>query len=65
MIVNIICFVIDEGVIMMNLNGISIVIATKGRVKLLGDLLESVYTARSNFNGDSKLFWLMTVPKKT
>ena len=40
---------------MMNLNGISIVIATKGRVKLLGDLLESVYTARSNFNGDSEV----------
>ena len=40
---------------MMNLNGISIVIATKGRVKLLGDLLESVYTARSNFNGASEV----------
>lgn len=50
---------------MMNLNGISIVIATKGRVKLLGDLLESVYTARQILMEIRKLFWLMTVPKKT
>lgn len=32
------------------LSGISIVIATKGRVKLLGDLLESVYEARGRFD---------------
>ena len=34
----------------MDLNGISIVIATKGRVKLLEDLLVSVYEARSHFD---------------
>jgi len=34
---------------MMELNGISIVIATKGRVKLLEDLLISVQQARNNF----------------
>ena len=39
----------------MKLNGISIVIATKGRVKLLEDLLVSVKEARSNFNGDSEV----------
>lgn len=39
----------------MELNGISIVIATKGRVKLLGELLESVYVARSNFKRKSEV----------
>lgn len=39
----------------MNLNGFSIVIATKGRVKLLEDLLVSVTEARSNFNGPSEV----------
>lgn len=39
----------------MNLNGISIVIATKGRVKLLGELLESVQIARNNFNGPTEV----------
>ena len=39
----------------MELNGISVVIATKGRVKLLGDLLESVYLARLNFPGKSEV----------
>lgn len=34
----------------MNYNGISIVIATKGRLKLLEDLLKSVQVARSNFD---------------
>ncbi len=34
----------------MELNGISIVIATKGRVKLLEDLLTSVKEARNNFD---------------
>ncbi len=40
---------------MNKLNGISIVIATKGRVKLLEDLLESVLVARNNFKGDSEV----------
>ncbi|MEE1086815.1 MAG: glycosyltransferase [Schaedlerella sp.] len=40
---------------MKKLNGFSIVIATKGRVKLLGDLLESVYIARQNFDGESEV----------
>lgn len=39
----------------MELNGISVVIATKGRVQLLGDLLESVYVARSNYAGPSEV----------
>lgn len=39
----------------MNLNGISIVIATKGRVKLLEDLLISVKEARSNFEKPSEV----------
>ena len=39
----------------MNLNGISIVIATKGRVKLLEDLLISVKNARSNFDKPSEV----------
>ena len=39
----------------MELKGISVVIATKGRVKLLGELLESVYVARSNFLGKSEV----------
>lgn len=40
---------------MKKLDGISIVIATKGRVKLLGDLLKSVYEARNNFDGESEV----------
>lgn len=40
---------------MMKLNGFSIVIATKGRVKLLEDLLVSVSEARSNFDGFSEV----------
>ena len=40
---------------MMGLNGISVVIATKGRVKLLGDLSKSVYVARSNISGKSEV----------
>ena len=40
---------------MMKLNGFSIVIATKGRVKLLEDLLVSVSKARSNFDGFSEV----------
>ncbi len=40
---------------MMKLNGFSIVIATKGRVKLLEDLLISVSEARSNFDGPSEV----------
>lgn len=39
----------------MELNGFSIVIATKGRVKLLEDLLVSVTEARSNFDGPSEV----------
>lgn len=39
----------------MKLNGISIVIATKGRVKLLRDLVVSVQEARENFNGPSEV----------
>lgn len=39
----------------MELNGISIVIATKGRVKLLEELLESVAVARKNFLGPSEV----------
>ena len=39
----------------MNLNGFSIVIATKGRVKLLEDLLISVKEARKNFDGPSEV----------
>lgn len=39
----------------MKLNGISIVVATKGRVKLLGDLLESAYIARQNFSLPSEM----------
>lgn len=39
----------------MKLNGFSIVIATKGRVQLLGELLESVLVARNNFPGDSEV----------
>lgn len=39
----------------MNLNGISIVIATKGRVKLLEDLLASVQEARKNFDGPTEV----------
>lgn len=40
---------------MMTLNGISIVIATKGRVKLLEELLVSVKEARANFDGPSEV----------
>lgn len=40
---------------MNELNGISIVIATKGRVKLLGDLLKSVYEARGRFDKASEV----------
>ena len=39
----------------MDLNGISIVIATKGRVKLLEDLLVSVWEARQNFEGPTEV----------
>lgn len=39
----------------MDLNGISIVIATKGRVKLLEDLIVSVYEARQNFDGPTEV----------
>lgn len=39
----------------MEANGISIVIATKGRVELLEDLLISVQEARNNFIGDSEV----------
>lgn len=39
----------------MELNGISIVIATKGRVNLLEELLESVAVARENFSGPSEV----------
>lgn len=39
----------------MNLNGISIVIASKGRVKLLEDLLVSVKMARENFDGPTEV----------
>lgn len=39
----------------MELNGISIVIATKGRVKLLEELLISVQEARNNFEGPSEV----------
>lgn len=40
---------------MKNINGISIVIATKGRVKLLEDLLKSVLEARNNFEHNSEV----------
>lgn len=40
---------------MMNLNGFSIAIATKGRVKLLEDLLISLKEARKNFDGPSEV----------
>lgn len=39
----------------MKLNGISVVIATKGRVKLLEDLLVSVQDARKNFDGPTEV----------
>lgn len=39
----------------MNLDGFSIVIATKGRVKLLEDLLVSVSEARANFDGPTEV----------
>lgn len=39
----------------MELNGISIVIATKGRIKLLEDLLISVQEARNNFEKPSEV----------
>lgn len=39
----------------MKLNGFSIVIATKGRVKLLEDLLVSVSEARANFDGPTEV----------
>lgn len=39
----------------MDLNGISIVIASKGRVKLLENLLKSVRVARDNFAGSSEV----------
>lgn len=39
----------------MYLNGISIVIASKGRVKLLEDLLISVWDARKNFEGPTEV----------
>lgn len=39
----------------MNLNGFSIVIASKGRVKLLEELLVSVKEARDNFDGPSEV----------
>jgi len=39
----------------MELNGISIVIASKGRVKLLEDLIVSVKEARSNFDGPTEV----------
>lgn len=39
----------------MNLNGFSIVIASKGRVKLLEELLISVKKARDNFEGPSEV----------
>lgn len=45
----------DEGKQMKELNGFSIVIATKGRVLLLGELLKSVYAARKNFDGESEV----------
>lgn len=40
---------------MRKLQGISVVIATKGRVKLLENLLVSVKTARENFDGPSEV----------
>ncbi|GHV15391.1 glycosyl transferase family 2 [Fibrobacterales bacterium] len=40
---------------MKHLDGISIVIATKGRVKFLEELLESVYLARNNFSDKSEV----------
>jgi len=40
---------------MKQLNGISIVIVTKGRVKLLEGLLASVQIARNNFPGESEV----------
>ena len=39
----------------MELNGISIIVATKGRVKLLEELVASVAVARSNFHGPSEM----------
>jgi glycosyltransferase involved in cell wall biosynthesis len=47
---------IRNGVAMENSNlGISIIIPSKGRVKLLGDLLESVYIARQKYMGKSEV----------
>ena len=40
---------------MKQLNGISIVVATKGRIKLLNELLESIYLARNNFPDESEV----------
>lgn len=39
----------------MDLHGISVVIATKGRVRLLEDLLASVQEARKNFKGPTEV----------
>ena len=39
----------------MNNPGISIVIASKGRTKLLGELLESVFVARENYSSSSEV----------
>ena len=39
----------------MKLNGFSIVIATKGRVELLEELLISVSKARENYEGNSEV----------
>jgi glycosyltransferase involved in cell wall biosynthesis len=35
-------------------SGISIVVATKGRVQLLGELLQSIYRARQKYQGESE-----------
>ena len=39
----------------MGVNGVSIVIATKGRVKLLGNLLESLVEPRKNYSGPTEV----------
>ena len=49
---------------MKQLNGISIVIITKGRVKMLGDLLESVRVARNNFLFESEVILVDDSKKK-
>jgi len=43
------------GAVVKSFNGVSIVIASKGRVKFLEELLESVQIARSNFTGVSEV----------